>query len=320
MADSMGSLIEDIVIKRLQEGLFILKQTGRHWSRDQGYQMAGSLSFFTLTSLSPVVMAAVAVAGAVFGRDAARGELMGHIETWMGSDAAGLIGSLLARMSGRFNAFWPGVFAVVLMIAGGVVVFVILKKSLNRIWGIETRSGQPFRALFRNRLWSMVMVLGGGLLLLVSIMFGSILRGLHRFLEQRAADLLPLLEWIDGLAVFLVTTAVFAVIYRFLPDARIDWRPVIAASMVTAPLFFLGRIVISRYLGITSRISLFGAAGSLVALLLWVYYSAFIFLLGAEFCQVLHRRYWPGRFKTASYALAVPKPADLISSSEQKNQ
>lgn len=312
--------VTGVLKKWLKEGVFIIKQTGRHWSRDQGYQMAGSLSFFTLTSLSPVVMVAVSVAGAVFGREAARGELMGQIEIWAGSDAAAFIRSLLGKISDRFNAFWPGVFGIILMIFGGVVVFVILKKSLNRIWGIEIKPGHPFRALFRNRLWSMVMVLAGGLLLLASLMFGSILRGLHRFLEQRATDLLPLLEWIDGVAVFLVTAAVFAFIYRFLPDARIDWRPVIGASLVTATLFFLGRIIISRYLGITSRISLFGAAGSLVALLLWVYYSAFIFLLGAELCQVLHRRYWPGRFKTASYALGVPKPADLILGPENKNQ
>lgn len=315
----MGLHIYGAAKKLLKEGGLVLKQTGRHWSRDQGYQMAGSLSFFTVTSLSPIVMIAVSIAGAVFGRHAARGELMSRIEIWAGSDAAELIRSVLVRISGRFNAFWPGVFGIVLMIVGGVVVFVILKKSLNRIWGIEIRPGHPFRALFRNRLWSVIMVLGGGLLLLVSIMFGSILRGLHRFLEQRAADLLPLLKWIDGLVVFLVTAAVFALIYRFLPDARIDWRPVIAASLVTASLFFLGRIIISRYLGVTSRISLFGAAGSLVALLLWVYYSAFIFLLGAELCQVLHRRYWPDRFKTASYALAVAKPADLISISEEKH-
>lgn len=296
----------------------ILKMTGRHWTRDHGYHMAGSLSFFTLISLSPMVMVAVSVAGAVFGPEAARGELMSQIETWAGGDAAALVQSLLGRVSDRFNAFWPGIFGIVLMVIGGVVVFVNLKKSLNRIWGIEIKPGHPFRALFRNRLWSLVMVLCGGFLLLLSIMFGSLLRGFHTFLQQQAADLLPLLEWIDGLVVLLLIAAVFAFIYRFLPDARIDWRPVLVVSLITALLFFLGRMVISQYLGITTRVSIFGAAGSLVAFLLWVYYSAFIFLLGAELCQVIHDRYWPDRFRAASYALIVPKTAELISRSEGK--
>ena len=294
------------------EAGILLRQTLRHWSGDRLYQTAGSLSFFTLFSLSPLVIIVAAVAGTVLGQQQARMALVQRVEGWMGPGVGEMVESLAMRIPDHFQGFWPGAAGVLLMILGAVLVFLHLKTALNRIWGIQTRPGHPLRTLLRNRLVSFGMVLASGLLLVLVVLFGSLLKGLHRWLDQALPTLLPVLEWINGLAVLVIIFLAFALIYRFLPDARINWRPVWISSLAAALLFFGGRELISRYLGITSRVSVFGAAGALVALLLWVYYSALIFLLGAEFCQVLHRRYWPDHLQPAPHAVTVPKPAELI--------
>lgn len=262
----------------------LLKETFARWNRDNATRLSAALSYYTVFSLAPLLILAISIAGLVFGRDAAQGQIVEQLSELVGRQSAVTIQSMIEaawRPAAGVAATVIGTFTLLLGASG---VMVELKSALNRIWGAKSQEG--FRRLVVTRLLSFGMVLVIGFLLLVSLIVSAVISALGKYL----AGFLPMSEAVLqalNLALSLgVITLLFAIIYKVLPDMKIAWRDVWLGAAVTSLLFTLGKFLIGLYLGKSAVGSSYGAAGSVLVLLLWVYYSAFILYFGAEFTKV----------------------------------
>jgi membrane protein len=251
---------------------------------DNGLVLAASIAFFTIFSLAPLLLLVVAVAGLAFGQDQTRAEIQAQFEALMGSGSAEFIAGVISRASKGAG----GVAAVVsigTLIFGATGVFVQLKAALNTVWGVQIKADKPRTALVRllwDRVLSFAMMLVVAFLLLASLAISAALAALARWTGALVPgwDVLTFIN--NGAVSFAVITFLFCAAYKILPDVRIGWRVVWFGGAVTAILFTLGKELIGMYLGRDSIASVYGAAGSMIVILLWVYYSAIIFLYGAE--------------------------------------
>lgn len=277
----------------------LVTETFSEWSDDKASRLAAALSYYTIFSVAPLLIIAIAVAGLVFGRKAATEQLVGEIRDLVGNDGAQVIQSILQNASKTTSGILATCIGVVTLLVGASGAFGQLQDSLNTIWEVKPKAGRGVKGVLRDRFLSFSMVLLIGFLLMVTLLLSAFLSGVGKYL----ADMLPMSSFVlqaINFAISLgVTSFLFALIFKVLPDAYIRWRDVWVGAAVTALLFSLGRFLIGLYLGRSSVSSAYGAAGSLVVLLLWIYYSAQILLLGAEFTQV-----YAGKFGQA----IVPKP------------
>jgi membrane protein len=272
-----------------------LKDTVMQWIEDQPFQLASSLSYYTLFSLAPLLIIVIAIAGFAFGREAAQNQIVETIQGMIGRESAQAIQGMIQTASNKPKAGMIstviGIIAL-LMGAGGVVGQ--LQTSLNTIWGVVPKRGQGIWGFFRQRFISFAMILGIGFLLLVSLIISAMLAGLTQLMGTLVGGTAFVGHALDVLVSFIFVTVLFAMIYKFLPDVRIQWRDVWVGATVTSFLFSAGKFLIGLYLGSSGVSSTYGAAGSLITVLLWVYYSSLIFFLGAEFTQVYAREYGSG--------------------------
>jgi membrane protein len=257
------------------------------WVDDYAPSMGAALAYYTLFSLAPLLIIAIAVAGLVFGQEAARGEIIAQIQNLIGREGAIAVQGLLKSVNEPAKGILATVVGIITLIIGATTVFAELQSDLDRIWRVPAPAKENgILTLLRTRLLSFGLVLGLGFLLLVSLVVSAAIAAFGKwwngFFEGREAFLYAL----DFSISFTITTLLFAMIYKFMPRARIAWQDVGVGAAVTAFLFEIGKFLIGLYLGKTSVASGFGAAGSLVVLLVWVYFSAQIFLLGAEFTWV----------------------------------
>jgi membrane protein len=269
----------------------LAKQSFEAWNEDYASSMGAALAYYTAFSLAPVLILVIAVAGIAFGADAARGEIVGQLRGLLGDQGAKATEELLKSASKPGSGAIASAVGVVTLLLGATSVFAELQSDLDRIWrapAIPHTSG--FIALLRARVLSFGMVIAMGFLLLVSLALGAALSAAGKW----GAILFPggafVLQAVNLVVGFGITVALFATAYRMLPRARIAWSDVWVGAIVTAILFTLGKYLIGVYMGLASVSSGFGAAGSLIAVLVWVYYSAQIFLLGAEFTWVFAHR------------------------------
>jgi membrane protein len=257
-------------------------QAGGLWLERNAFVHAGSLAFYTLFSMAPVVIIAVSVAGAVFGEEAARGEIVGKLDEFVGVDAAHAVEEAVARSRPEVAGLVPTLTGLFALLAGATTVFAQMQISLNRIWGVVAtprRSGVLI--LLKSRILSLAIILVIGFILLVSLLLNVALRASVTYAESWIPVPQLLLTVADLVLSLVVITALFAVIFKVLPDAVVDWPDVWVGAAITAVLFVAGRFLIAFYLAQTAPASTYGAAGSLVLLLLWVYYSSLILFFGA---------------------------------------
>jgi len=273
---------------------YLIKETFSEWSKDKASRLAAALSYYTLFSIAPLLVIAVAVAGFVFGRTAASGQLIAEARDLLGPQGAQAIQTLMEN-AGRTGA---GVVATVVgvgtLLLGASGAFAQLQDALDTIWEVKPKAGRGWKGILRDRFLSFSLVLAIGFLLLVSLVVSAALAALGKFLAGALPFSSALMQGVNFAISFAATTFLFALIFKVLPDARIRWRDVWIGAAITALLFSVGRYLIGLYLGRSSVSSAYGAAGSLVALLVWVYYSAQILLLGAEFTQVYATRFGRG--------------------------
>lgn len=264
----------------------VLRNAVQLWLERNAFSYAGSLAFYTLFSLAPTVIIAVTVIGLVLGEDAAQGEIFAQLHSAMGPEAARAIEQAVAQSSIDQSGILPTLLGFATLAIGATTVFGQMQFSLNTIWGVAARPDSNSLLLFiKKRLLSLTIVLSIGFILLVSLGLGVFVRAVL----QTAHDILPFVSLLTKGAEFLVSlvviTALFATIFRVLPDVVLRWRDVIVGAAVTAVLFTVGRSGIAMYLAYTATASTYGAAGSVVIVLLWVYYSSLILLFGAAFTK-----------------------------------
>jgi len=271
--------------------LSFLREVYDQWQQDNALSHGAALAYYTLFSLAPLLVLLIAVTGLALGQAAAQGEVVASIESLVGADAARTVEGMIVNASRPAAGLIATAVSVVTMLVGASGVFGQLQATLNGIWGVERGRRGGVRGLLRQRLAAFGMILGIGLLLLVSLVLTAALAAVHELLAAHVPMLSALLGPLNFLLSLLVTSALFALIFKVLPDARMRWRDVWLGGAATALLFTIGKTLLGLYLGRTGATSVYGAAGSLVLVLLWVYYSSQILLVGAELTEVYSRRY-----------------------------
>src|SRR6266576_1983473 len=276
-----------------------LKDTVMQWIEDQPFQLASSLSYYTLFSLAPLLIIVIAVAGFAFGREAAQNQIVETIQGMIGQESAQAIQGMVQNASNKpKTGMISTVIGIIALIMGAGGVVGQLQTSLNTIWGVVPKRDQGIWGFVRQRFMSFAMILGIGFLLLVSLVISALLSGLTQLMGTSLGGAAFVGHALDVLVSFIFVTALFAMIYKFLPDVRIQWRDVWVGAVVTSFLFTVGKFLIGLYLGSRGISSTYGAAGSLITVLLWVYYSSLIFFLCAESTQVYASQYGSGAAPT----------------------
>jgi membrane protein len=276
----------------------VLKAAALNWVNDYAQSMGAALAFYTMFSIAPLLLIVISVAGAVFGEEAAHGEIFHQLDELLGAHGASAVQGLLESAGKRGDTLLATAFGSALLFIGATSVFAELQDALDRIWRAPHRPGRSgLWRLVRARLLSFGMILGIGFLLIVSLAFSAGLSALGRWWDPLSRGWLSVASTVElGLSVVLITV-VFAMIYKTMPRARVDWRDVWVGAAVTSMLFIAGKLLIGIYIGRSGISTAFGAAASLVVVLLWVYYSAQIFLFGAEFTWVYSHQYGSRRGK-----------------------
>jgi len=241
--------------------------------------------------MAPLLVLVIAIAGLVFGRAAAQGEIVTQIQGVLGPAGAELIESMIQRASEPSSGLLATGMSLATMLFGASGVFGQLQSSLNQIWGADTARRTGMKGQLQRRAASFSMILGTGVLLLLSLALSAVLTAVNQIVEEYAPIGAQFLQLGNTALTFVIVMGLFAMIFKLLPDARIEWRDVWLGAAVTALLFTIGKSLIGLYLSRAGVTSIYGAAGSLVLVLLWVYYSAQLLFLGAEFTEVYSRRY-----------------------------
>lgn len=268
----------------------MLRAASAAWSAHRASSMGAALAFYASFSLAPMFVIVIAIAGMVFGEDAARGEVVEQLRGMIGPSGALAVQGLIEGARHIGQGFVASLIAFGALLIAATKAFAELKDSLDVIWGSERSTSSTILNLVRGRLLSFGLILTLGFLLLVSLLISAALSALQKYWGAWFSDIAWITEGINSLLSFLIVTSLFAIIYKWLPDAIIAWRDVGIGALVTASLFTLGKFLIGLYIGNSATASSFGAAGSLVVILLWVYYSSQIFFFGAEFTRVYAER------------------------------
>jgi membrane protein len=271
-----------------------LKQTLGSWLKHEGPRLAASLSFYSLLSLAPLVILTIAIASLVFGRSEAQQVLIDEVRDLMGSAGASTVLTVIEHGKEPHASGMASIIGIVILLLGASSVFGELQSALNKIWDVKPSDDTGFLSLVKSRLVSFALVFGVGFLLLVSLVFSAGLAAFGRSFSAHLSMPTALLAATNAIVSFAGIFVLIALILRYVPDVQLRWRDVWQGALATAVLFTIGKGLLGLYLGKTAVASAYGAAGSLIVVILWVYYSAMIFYFGAEFTRVhagARRRY-----------------------------
>jgi membrane protein len=279
------------------------KQTVSEWMEDRAMRLSASLAFWTMLSIAPLVVVTIKIVGMLFGEQAAAGQVETYLVQFVGQQNAETIQNMVQQAGAPGQGVWATIISLGILVWSASYVFVELQDALNTVWEVKPKPGLGVWATIRSRIFSLGLVLAVAFLLVASLVLSTVLSAVTAGLGE-GSNMPWLWQAIDFLVSFAVLTALFALMFRYVPDARIAWRHVWIGAALTAVLFTIGKFVLGLYLGREGATDIYGTAGSLVALLLWVYYSAMILFMGAEFTQV-YARHTDGRIKPAENAVKV---------------
>lgn len=282
----------------------VVKETAKDWSDDNATRLAAALSYYTVLSIAPLLVLAVAIAGLVYGEEAARGQISAQIGSVVGPQAGQAIQTVLSHAKSPEQGIVSSIVGVVVLLFGASGVFGELQASLNEIWKVAPKPGRGFWGLLQQRFFSFAMVLGVAFLLLVSLVLSALIAGIGGAFSRALPGGSALWETLNAVLSLAVVSGLFALIFKILPDAEVGWRDVWMGAVVTALLFTVGKFGLGMYLGRASVASPYGAAGSFIAFVIWVYYAAQILFMGAEFTQVF-ARHRGRRIEPSAHAVPV---------------
>jgi membrane protein len=270
---------------------WVLKRAVAGWWNDNVPRLGASLAYYTLFALAPILIVAITVAGLFFGADAVRQEVTGQIAALVGEQGARAVQAMLEGASQRSGDGLATTVGLITFFLGATGAFLELQTALNGIWRVKPKASTGFKDLLFQRLLSFGLVVGVGFVLLVSLVVSAALSALNRYIGAFVPEIAVVWQGVNTLVSLGVVTLLFAMIYQFLPDVDLRWRDVWVGALVTAGLFTVGKFLIGLYLGTSGVATTYGAAGSVVVLLVWVYYSAQVVLLGAEFTRAFVERF-----------------------------
>ena len=294
----------------LPESLGLIRHAFRDWQADSAPRLGAALSYYTLFSLAPLLIVAIGVAGLVFGQDAAQGRIVAELRGLVGPLGAEAVEELIKNSRRPEAGVLATMVGVATLFLGATGVFVELKSTLDLVWDVEPPSGGLW-GMVRSRLWAFALVLAVGFLLLVSLLVSAAIAATDTILASFVSEPSAILHAVNTALSLVVITVLFALIFKYLPDTEVLWSDVWIGAAFTSALFTLGKFVIGLYLGHSTVSSVYGAAGSVVVLMVWVYYAAQIFFFGAELTQAYARRHgsWRERPRLAPKGALRPSPA-----------
>jgi membrane protein len=270
----------------IKAGIGLLEDTFKKWKAHNAPRMGASVAFYSLLSFAPLLILIAAIIALVFTKETAHKGLADQARQMMGNRGADIVDSLLANAQKPSSGILASVIAFLTLLFGASGVFIELRAALNTIWDAKPQTDAGWKGMLKDRLFSFGMVLSIGFLLLVSLILSTALAFIGKFFEQVVPVPPAVLEAVNFVVSFAVISVLFALMFKFVPAAHIAWRDVLIGAIGTALLFTIGKFLLGLYLGKASVGSAYGAAGSLVAFIVWVYYSAQIFFFGAEFTRV----------------------------------
>ncbi len=285
----------------------VLKQTVTDWSDDNAPRLGAALSYYTIFSIAPLFVIVIAIVGIWFDKQVAQEQIIGEIRGLVGKDGATAISGMLEAASKPREGILASSLAVITLLFGATGVFIQLQDALNTIWEVKPKPGRGIMGFIRQRFLSLAMVFGIGFLLLTSLVLSAGLAAAGKWFSNAMPGGEGLWQVVNFVVSFAVITLVFTFMFKYLPDVKIAWRDVWLGGAITALLFTIGKFALGMYLGRSSVTSAYGAAGSLVILLLWVYYSAQILFFGAEFTQVYANRFGK-KLEPSENAMWAPGP------------
>jgi membrane protein len=297
----------------------IVKETAKDWSDDDAPTLAAALAYYALLSLAPLLVISIGIAGWFLGDDAARGGVTGQLSGIVGGQAAEGIQAVVASAQEPKQGIIGTIVGIVTLLVGASGVFGQLQTSLNTIWEVKAKSDRGWLGQVKDRFFSFTMVLGVAFLLLVSLVLSSMLSSFGNLLADTLPGGATLWQAINFTLSFAIITLLFALIFKVIPDVTIQWRDVWLGAAVTALLFTLGKQLLGLYLGKAAVGSSYGAAGSLIALVVWVYYATQILFMGAEFTQV-HARHRGASLQPTANAERTDAPAGTTDEHRNRNQ
>lgn len=272
---------------------------------DNALRMSASLAYYTIFAVAPLLLIIVSLAGIIYGQEAAQGKIFAELNRFVGSDAANQIQEIIKNISESQDTAFAIIVGSITLFIGTTGVFIEIQDSINQIWRVKAKPKKGWIKLITNRILSFSMVIGLGFLLIVSLVINGIVLALSEKLQIYFPDLTILVINLFNLVLtFIVISALFGIIFKFLPDVLIDWKDVRMGAFFTAILFMGGKFLIGLYIEEVGPGSAYGAAGSLIVILIWVYYTSAILFFGAEFTQVYSDCYG-GKIKPAPYAVHV---------------
>ena len=280
-------------MKKKVLGLFIfIKKVILEFFDDNVLKYSASLSYYTVFSLAPMLIIIISICGFLFGRDAVQGQLYNEIKDLVGADTALQIQDTIKNIHLTKDTPVATIVSIVVLILGGTAIFGEIQDSLNKIWGLKVKTKKAWWKLVLSRLLSFSLVISLGFVLMVSLLLNALIALVGNHLNKLVSGIGRIfIPVIDNLLTFTITAIVFAVIFKVLPDAKIKWKDVSIGAFVTAILFTLGKIAIGWYLGQSNMATIYGAAGSVVIIMVWAYYSSLILYLGAEFTKVYAKEF-----------------------------
>ena len=291
----------------VKEAFALLKKAAGDWFDDQAPTLGAALAFYTVFSLAPLLIITVSIAGLVFGREAAQGQIFDQLRSLVGEASAGAMQDVVQNANSTpATGLVATLIGIVTLIVGASGVFGQMQTSLNFIWGVQSKPGRGILGLLQDRVLSFGFILVVGFLLLISLLLTTAIAFIAEWFGGIVPGIETLIQASNAILSLAVITLLFAMIFKFLPDAKIAWRDVWIGALITAALFTVGKEVLGLYLGKSGVGSSYGAAGSLIVLLLWVYYSAQIVFFGAEFTKVYANRFG-SHVIPADNAIAVRK-------------
>lgn len=285
----------------------LLKDTFLEFNDDNAIKLSAALSYYTIFALPPLLIIIITICGFFFGKEAVTGELYGQINRLVGNNAAIQIQEAIKNVQLSDSNVFVSIFGIVMLLIGASGVFAEIQSSINFIWGLKAKPNKGLKKFIQNRIMSFSMIVSVGFLMLVSLMMNATLDLLNERLKLYLPESTVYLFYIINLVIVLLSiTFLFAIIFRTLPDGIIRWKDAFIGASCTAVLFMIGKFAIGFYLGNSTIASVYGAAGSVIIILVWVYYSAIILYFGAEFTKVYAKSYG-GQIEPNEYSVKIKK-------------
>ncbi|MDQ6756308.1 MAG: YihY/virulence factor BrkB family protein [Bacteroidota bacterium] len=297
-----------------------LKQVFTEFAEDNILKYSASLAYYTVFSIAPLLIVIISICGYLFGKEAIQGHIYGQIKQLVGVEAAIQIQDTIKNIHLIGHNLFASIVSIIVLIIGATGIFGEVQDSLNKIWGLRIKTRKTWWKLILNRLLSFSLILSIGFVMMVSLLLNALVTAFGNFLGRYFSEFsIVMVQIIDGVLTFVITTFLFSLMFKMLPDAKIKWKDVFVGGLLTSIFFTLGKLGIGYYLGSSNIASVYGAAGSIMIIMVWVYYSSIILYLGAEFTKV-YAKMFGGKILPNEYAVWIKTEEIQVANPALKNK